>query len=105
MDDKEILSKALNYYFNCDVSRNKPITIREYLELLLLTLWDDQEGFSGKRPFGNSGWEYDLYQPLVKGGFIDGELDSEGYIYKINKVEAHAFVRDLIVEVFKLPKK
>ena len=36
-------------------------TIGEYFEKLLLTLWDEQEDFSGKRPFGNSGWEYDVY--------------------------------------------
>lgn len=32
-------------------------TIGEYLKKLLLTLWDEEDGFSGKRPFGNSSWK------------------------------------------------
>lgn len=55
-------------------------TIGEYLVMLLAALWDRGESFSGKRPFGNSGWKYDLYIPLVrarlvKGSFIDDYLD------------------------------
>ncbi|MBS3648836.1 hypothetical protein KEU06_09480 [Pseudaminobacter sp. 19-2017] len=46
-------------------------TIRDYLKALLKALWAEGEGFSGKRPFGNSGWEYDLYQVLEKIGFTD----------------------------------
>lgn len=33
------------------------LTVRDYLKALLRRLWLEQEGFSGKRPFGNSGWE------------------------------------------------
>lgn len=51
-------------------------TIRGYLKALLLTLWYEGEGFSGKRPFGNSGWEYDLALALVKGGFVKGSIHS-----------------------------
>lgn len=35
-------------------------TVKEYLVELLSTLWNEGEGFSGKRPFGTSGWEYEL---------------------------------------------
>ena len=35
-------------------------SIRGYLKTLLTTLMAEGEGFSGKRPFGNSGWEYEL---------------------------------------------
>jgi hypothetical protein len=55
-------------------------TIREYLIELLAELWREQEGFSGKRPFGNSGWEYELYKPLIEAGHVDGGLDEDGYI-------------------------
>jgi hypothetical protein len=55
-------------------------TIREYLLKLLTNLWIYGEGFSGKKPFGNSGWEYEIYQALIRAGFIEGELDEEGYI-------------------------
>jgi hypothetical protein len=40
-------------------------TIREYLVSLIYQLWVEGEGFSGKRPFGNSGWEYELYNSLA----------------------------------------
>ncbi len=55
-------------------------TVREYLVALLAEVWTEKEGFSGKRPFGNSGWEYDLYLPLLKAGLVDGALDEDGYI-------------------------
>jgi hypothetical protein len=41
------------------------ITIREFLQKLLLTLFEEMEGFSGKRPFGNSGWDGDLIICLI----------------------------------------
>jgi hypothetical protein len=49
-------------------------TIRDYLIALLLGVWREQEGFSGKRPFGNSGWPTDLMIPLVEAGAISGVL-------------------------------
>lgn len=78
------------------------LTVREYLCSLLTTLWDEQEGFSGKRPFGNSGWDHDLYAPLIQAGFIKGKLEEPGgYVERIdNPQEAHAFVSDLILAVF-----
>lgn len=49
-------------------------TVREYLQALLCAVWEEGEGFSGKRPFGNSGWEYDLTQPLIDAGLVkEGE--------------------------------
>jgi hypothetical protein len=55
-------------------------TIRGYLAALLRELWTDGEGFSGKRPFGNSGWEWDLYAALVRAGFVAGTFDEDGYL-------------------------
>lgn len=55
-------------------------TVREYLTALLRTLWTEEEGFSAKRPFGNSSWQYDVYIPLVKAGLISGKLDEDGYV-------------------------
>ena len=71
-------------------------TVRDYLHALLATLWQEEEGFSGKRPFGNSGWQYDIYEPLIKGGFIDGTLDSQGCVVNLDRVAADAFVSELI---------
>jgi hypothetical protein len=55
-------------------------TVRGYLVALLRELWQHGEGFSGKRPFGNSGWDWDLMPPLIKAGYITGTLDEDGYI-------------------------
>lgn len=57
-----------------DVNESGATTVRGYLAELLLTLWREGEGFSGKRPFSNSGWEDDLIIPLVSAGLVRGEL-------------------------------
>jgi hypothetical protein len=54
-------------------------TIRGYLVELLKQVWIGQEGFSGKRPFGNSGWTYDLYAALGRAGHISYTADEDGY--------------------------
>lgn len=53
-------------------------TVRGFLVALLDRLWEDGETFSGKRPFGDSGWEYQLIAPLVSAGLITGTLDEYG---------------------------
>lgn len=54
------------------------VTVRDYLKDLLLTLLEQGESFSGKRPWGNSGWERELAGPLIRAGVITGELDEDG---------------------------
>ncbi len=73
------------------------LSVREYLRMLLMSVWDEGEGFDGKRPFGNSGWESDIYDPLVKAGFIPGTIDQYGDAVIKNEVNAHAYVCDLIL--------
>lgn len=55
------------------------VTLRDYLKRLLSTLIEEEESFSGKRPFGNSGWICDPITALIKVGAIKGDLDSDGY--------------------------
>jgi hypothetical protein len=85
----------LNTEFEC-TDLNESITIRSYLKELLKTLWREGEGFSGKRPFGNSGWQYEIYAALIKNGFIDGALDMDGYVEGINEKEADELIQNLI---------
>ncbi len=59
--------------------------IRGYLQGLLVTLFEEGESFSGKRPFGNGGWEWDLYQPLVKAGLVEGKLDVNGILEEVDE--------------------
>jgi len=58
-----------------DYDTGEETTIKEYFKLLLQTLWYERDSFSGKHPFGNSGWESCLQKPLVGAGCIAGTLD------------------------------
>jgi hypothetical protein len=92
------------------------ISIREYFHALLKQLWKDGERFSGKYPFGNSGWEYDLYYALAEAGEIAGKRDDEktydedGLLehshWKISQEEknkANGIVFDLIATMCGMP--
>ena len=74
----------------------KGTTIREYFKLIAFEVWTEGEGFSGKRPFGNSGWQTDIYATLVKYGVIDGHFDSEGYIEEYDDEAGSDIIEDLI---------
>lgn len=57
-------------------------TVGGYLAALGAALITEAEGFSGKKPFGNSGWEWDIPIALVLAGVIPGEVtfDDDGYL-------------------------
>lgn len=67
-------------------------TVRGYLVALLTELWREEDGFSGKRPFGNSGWPYDLYAPMVKAGFVNGQFDADDELIRTDTAEADDLV-------------
>lgn len=50
-------------------------TIRDYLVALLLELWREEGNFSGKNPFGNDGWQYEVYGALYDAGLIEGRRE------------------------------
>ncbi len=91
------LDAALAVAFDSDAGDG--LTVREWLTDLLMTVWVEEEEFSGKRAWGNSGWQWDVYPALVAGGFIAGTVDSEGYIDTLDTAAAHAFVRALILRM------
>ena len=99
MDYKKILN--LKFYSN-DLQYN--VTVGYFLEQLLKTLLIQGENFNSKRPFGNSGWEYDLAICLVENNIIEGKvnrmdsgliLDSEFDIYSFHEV-----MGELITDIF-----
>lgn len=92
------VADALEYRFDSDAGEN--LSIRDYLHKLLHKLWSHGEGFSSKRPFGNSGWESDIYAALVAGGFVNGELDEDDYLVSCNEDDANQLVFDMIDAVF-----
>jgi hypothetical protein len=65
MTNKEIL----DFEYSLD---GETMTIRLYLYSLLSTLWNEGEGFSSKRPFGNSYWESPMYKGLADSGGAEG---------------------------------
>lgn len=55
-------------------------TIRAYLHALLSALLEECEVFSGKAPFGNSDWYFDLAATLVQNGVIEGTIEEYGEV-------------------------
>jgi hypothetical protein len=85
---------SLEFYCN---DLDKKISIHDYLIELLKTLWEEQDEFSGKRPFGNSGWDYDLIGCLIANNIIDGKLDEEyGYIIEGDTHKGYALIKEYI---------
>ena len=89
---------ALKIRFDSEAGKN--LTFREYFRELLITLWDQSESFSGKRPFGNGAWQFDIYAVLIKNDAIKGTLDKDGYVDRLNTEEAEDYVRSMIGEIF-----
>lgn len=71
MEPRAILE--LTFYSN---DLDEDVTIGEWLAAMLTALWEEGEGFSGKRPLGNSGWEYDALPVLIENGVVDGQVTS-----------------------------
>lgn len=67
-------------------------SVREYLAVLLGTLWEEAEGFSGKRPFGNSSWKWEVHEALVRAGAVPGMFDEDGYLTTLDKTAADGLV-------------
>lgn len=71
-------------------------TIRDYLKALLMSVIEEEESFSGKRPFGNSGWKWELYQALIVHKAIKGKLDADGCIDECDEYKAEKLIRKAI---------
>ena len=90
----EELDRGLALTFDSDAGDG--LTVRQYLCELLLTLWKEGESFDGKRPFGNSSWEFDVYRPLIAAKMATGELDADGNIESVDYKEADSLVSAMI---------
>src|SRR5688572_26144706 len=71
-------------------------TVREYLVRLLATVWAQEADFSGKRPFGNSSWQDEIYKALLIAGLVDGAFDEDGCLDRVDQSAADALVADAI---------
>lgn len=84
-----------NLSFYCE-DLDQDITIKNYLKKLLLTLWEEVDGFSGKRPFGNSDWYDDIYLCLVENQIIEGKIDENGYLEDCDGEAGDTVINELI---------
>jgi hypothetical protein len=73
-----------------------PTTIRGYMKELLAALLSQEESFSGKRPFGNSGWHGGIAFPLIKAGLLKGEIDEDDYAHGYDDDEYEELLMDLV---------
>lgn len=79
--NKKVAKKILGLPLRKDHAGNfEDETIKDYLKRLLTELINQGDGFSGKYPIGNSGWQFDLYCALYDGKIIScdpAELDDD----------------------------
>jgi hypothetical protein len=73
----ELMDAALNAIIDHS-DAGDDITVRQYFSSLLRTMWEEEEGFSGKRPFGNSGWQGEIHAALIGAGYLKGKV-VDGY--------------------------
>ena len=71
-------------------------TVRGYLVKLLADVWKHGECFNGKRPFGNSGWQGDFDKAFIEAGWVDGLLDEDGWVERVDSDRVDALVRSAI---------
>ena len=92
------IKQIANLEFFCEDLEQK-ISIEDYLKELLTLVWQEKECFSGKRPFGNSGWEYDIEEVLVKNKIVKGNFDGDGYIGDANTEEVDKIILQIIKQM------
>lgn len=70
-------------------------TIGQYIMLVGAEVFAEQEDFSGKRPFGNSGWIFEVYEALIEAGILEGKVDEDGYLEECDNDEGDAIISQL----------
>lgn len=90
------LVEALDIVF--DSNEFDGVTVREFLRRLLDRLWDEQDCFRAKKPFGYSDWADPVYQALGRAGYF-GSMDADGYV-EYDEAEASALLRKMIHVAF-----
>ena len=93
----------LNIPMNPDENDAEASTIGEYLQKLLILLWEEGESFNGKRPFGNSGWDYELYIALAKSDLIEADFDEDGYIEDVDDDAGNKLIFSAIKAMYTKP--
>lgn len=74
--------------------------IREYLITLAYTVWNEEEGFSGKRPFGNSGWKYEIAHALAYAYLIPSKCDEDGNVVEVEWEHVERAIKEAFSVLF-----
>lgn len=86
---------AANLEFYCD-DLNETLAVREWLKRILKQVLIEEESFSGKRPFGNSGWKYDVYATFIENEIVEGELDEWECVVDVDQKKADALLLAIV---------
>ena len=83
---------------------DEPVSFEYFFKLLLKELWIEEEGFSGKRPFGNSGWTYCIYKAMSLAGYSKyksfyDEDDNYLDVYDFDKVKLDKIILSYIEQL------
>lgn len=68
-------------------------------DLLTMVLLQGEE-FDGKRPWGDSGWEWDIYNAMVVNGFVRGVVDEYGDVDGVDITECDELIMRCVEEIF-----
>lgn len=66
--------EILDLVFDDDWNTGYQQTVRSFLKNLLVKIMVEEEGFSSKRPWGNSAWQAPLIICLIKHGILNGSI-------------------------------
>lgn len=99
--DAALLDGALAVRFDSDAGDD--LSLREWLTSLLERVWDEEEGFNGKRPWGNSGWASDPAPALIRGGFLEGVVDEDGYPEGYSDSDLDRLIKQAIARMTEAP--
>ena len=53
------------------------MTVADFFRNCMLALWEEEDGFSGKRPICDSGWSIGITEALVRAKVVKGEIDAD----------------------------
>jgi hypothetical protein len=68
------------------------VTIRGYLIQLLRKLWAEGSG-------GSDDWQWDIYDVMVKAGWVTGLVDEDGFLVSVDTATADKYLDAAIQEL------
>lgn len=78
-------------------------TVRGFLVALTRKVWEEQEGFDGKRPWGYSGWSQAVLAALVRAGWVRGTFDEDGWLATLDEERAETLMDAALDELGRVP--